>query len=191
MKNYVLPIFALLIIGFGNQRSLHAETKTQSIETEIPESTTERRPEEIDIEILPKSTNDDQRGLNDIRFGNWTDKEWFDNDYFRALRKYIDAYNKGETENKDLDPYKSILKGKFVVMRSEPHIAGGMSVDISFLDTPNKIFHTWVYSEVDINTEKVFGYEVREFRLIDDVESPLTKEIILTIIKEHPENKLW
>lgn len=190
MKNYFFPIFTLLIIGCGNQSSRQMENVIQPIETVTADSTTERVPKEIDIETSPDSMNDDLRGLNDIRFGNWTDKDWCDNDYYRTLRKYIDAYNNGDVENKDLDPYKSILKGKFVIMRAEPHIAGGMSVDIAFLDTPNKIFHVWIYSEVNISTENIYGYTVCEFRLID-VESPLTKENILTLIKEHPENKLW
>ncbi len=188
MKNYIL-ILVLLIAGCGNRHSQQV-ANTQSIEIRTTASTAEQIAEETNIETLPDSTSNVSKGLNDIRFGNWTEKDWFDNDYFRALRKYIDACYKREAENKDLEPYKSILKGKFVIMQAEPHIAGGMSVDIAFLDMSNKIFHVWIYSEVNINDEKICGYAVREFRLID-VESPLKKEDIFTIIREHPENKLW
>lgn len=191
MKNYLLPLFALLIVGCGNQRQQQVTT-TQAIETGITDSTADRATKETDIEVLQDSTSNITGGesLNDIRFGKWTDKEWFDNDYFRTLRKYIDACYKGEIENETLEPYKSVLKGKFVIMQAEPHIAGGMSIDIAFLDMPNKIFHAWIYSEVNKNSKIVCEYTIQEFRLID-VESPLTKENILTIVKEHPENKLW
>lgn len=37
-----------------------------------------------------------QGGLNEIRFRGWDDKDWFDNDYIRELRSYLDAYCRGE-----------------------------------------------------------------------------------------------
>ena len=48
--------------------------------------------------------------LNDIRFEGWTKKEWADNDYIRAVRKYIDAYNRGEIKNPDLDEHKNTFR---------------------------------------------------------------------------------
>lgn len=192
MKNYIL-ILALLIAGCGNRHSQQVAT-TQSIETRTADSIAEQIVEETDIDTLPDSTINVSKGLNDIRFGNWTEKDWFDNDYFRALRKYIDSYvpnNDEYMESVDLESYRAtLIKSKFVIMQAVPHIAGGMSVDIAFLDISNKIFHTWVYSYVNLNSQNICGYEVREFRLTD-VESRLTKEDILTIIKEHPEHKLW
>ena len=87
MKNYLL-ILALLIVGCGNRHSQQVAT-TQSIETGATDSTAEHVTEEPDIEILPDSMNIvGGKSLNDIRFGNWTDKDWLDNDYFRTLRKY-------------------------------------------------------------------------------------------------------
>lgn len=195
MKNYLLPIFALFIVGCGNQRSQQVKA-AQSIETGATDSTTEHVTEEPDIKALPDSTSNIAGGesLNDIRFGNWTDKDWCDNDYFRALRKYIDSYDPNNDEymkSVDLESYRAtLIKSKFAIGKALPHIGGGMGVDIIFLDMPNLIFHAWIYTYVDINSKNICGYAVREFRLID-VESPFTKEAILTIIKEHPEYKLW
>lgn len=193
MKNYIL-ILALLIVGCGNRYSQQVAT-TQSIETGATDSTAEHVTEETDIEILPDSMNIvGGKSLNDIRFGNWTDKDWLDNDYFRTLRKYIDSYDPNNDEymkSVDLESYRAtLIKSKFAIGKALPHIYGGMGVDIVFLDMPNKIFHAWIYSDVNINSKNIYGYTVREFRLID-VESPLTKENILDIIKEHPEIKLW
>lgn len=59
-----------------------------------------------EITELEATEDGTRETLNDIRFDGWTKKEWAYNDYIRAVRKYIDAYNKGEIENPDLDEYK-------------------------------------------------------------------------------------
>lgn len=88
------------------------------------------------------------RSLNDIRFENWTEEGWYDNDYFRALHAYINDWREGKLEdgpdNEELEPYKSILKSKFVVTDAVPHPLGGMFVCIVFLDAPNVIFNTHI-----------------------------------------------
>jgi hypothetical protein len=131
------------------------------------------------------------RSLNDIRFKNWTDKDWYDNDYFRELRKYLDACYQGEIVDKNLEPYKSALRGQFAILNASPYISGGMFVSIVFLEAPNKIFDVGIYSDVDEDTETIVDYHVRGVIPREDEESGLTKNDILTIIKEHPENKLW
>lgn len=188
MKNYLLSMFALLIVGCGNQRQQQVAT-TQSIETGTTDSTAVHVPEKNDIEEIQDSTSNVTRGLNDIRFGNWTEKDWYDNDYFRTLRQYIDACYRGEIENEDLEPYKSALKGKFVIHEAIPSPGGGMAICFIFLDVPNKMFIALIYSFVE--DETVVDYEVRAVVEEREVESNLTKEDILSIIKEHPENKLW
>lgn len=189
MKNCIL-ILTLLIAGCGNRYSQQVAT-TQSIETGATDSTAEHVTEEPDIEILPDSMNIvGGKSLNDIRFGNWTDKDWLDNDYFRTLRKYIDACYKGEIKDEILEPYKFALKGKFTIYQAEPFIAGGLFIYFIFLDAPNKIFNTWIYSYVDENTETVVDYQVRGVKIIEE-DSKFTKEEIVSIIEEHPENKLW
>lgn len=197
MKGYlsiliVLLMSGLLIVGCGNHHS-RQETTTQSIETEITDSMAEKATAQNNIEVLQDSISNVVNGksLNDIRFGNWTHNDWYDNDYFRALRKYIDACYNGEIKNDDLEPYKSALKGKFVILEATPFIMGGMFISIVFLDAPNKIFETWVYSDVDENTKTVYNYEARSLRLSEEYEYKMTKEEILTLIEEHPENKLW
>lgn len=188
MKNYIL-ILVLLITGCGNRHSQQVST-TQSIEIRITDSTAEQIAEETDIETLPDSTSNVSKGLNDIRFGNWTDKDWLDNDYFRTLCKYIDACYKGEIKDEVLEPYKFALKGKFTIYQAEPFIAGGLFIYFIFLDVLNKIFNTWIYSYVDENTETVVDYQVRGVKIIEE-DSEFTKEEIVSIIEEHPENKLW
>lgn len=191
MKTYLLPIFALLIVGCGSQPSKQkAATQPAEITTE---SIAKPNVQEKDLEILQDSTSGpaEMESLNDIRFGNWTDEDWLDNDYFRALRKYIDAYLQGKIENKDLTSYQSILKSKFVIYNVEPFIAGGLFVSVLFLDNPNIIFDAWIYSDVDETTRKVMNYQVIGLKAREDEHSETTKEEIMAIIKEHPENRLW
>lgn len=191
MKFLLLPIFALLITGCGNQSSKQ-KTATQPAET-TTEYIAKPIVHEKDMEILQDSTSgtNEAESLNDIRFGNWTDEDWLDNDYFRTLRKYIDAYLQGKIENKDLTSYQSILKSKFVIYNVEPFIAGGLFVSVLFLDNPNTIFDVWIYSDVDETTRKVVNYQVKGLKTREDEHSEMTKEEIIAIIKEHPENRLW
>lgn len=131
------------------------------------------------------------KSLNEIRFADWTKDDWYENDYFRFLRQTFNEYLSGEKEIMEkLTPYKSLLKSKFVIFNVEKFVGGGLFVDLIFLDAPQKVFTTNIYSYVDETTEIVTGYEIRGFQ-IDEEESGLTKEEILEIIKEHPENKLW
>lgn len=130
------------------------------------------------------------KGLNDIRFANYTDNDWLDNEYIRCLRKYIDDYNSGKIKDEELDPYKEKLKGKFVIGWAEPYLMGGLFIQFIFIDYPEDMFSAWVYSGVDEETETVLDYEVRS---INKEEEPInyTKEEILELVKEHPELKLW
>jgi hypothetical protein len=129
--------------------------------------------------------------LNEVRFENFTSNEdWLDNDYIRALRTYIDDYKSGKVKDPDLDKVKEKINGQFVVLNVEPFIMGGLFLVVAFLDSPNDVFTSWIYSDVDQETKTVSGYEVRTFRL-EEEKSELTKEEILEAVKEHPELKLW
>lgn len=130
------------------------------------------------------------KGLNDIRFANYTDNDWLDNEYIRCLRKYIDDYNGGKIQNKELDQYKEMLKGKFVIGWAEPYLLGGLFIQIVFVDYPNDMFDAWVYSTVDEETETVLDYEVRSMGF-DEEKTGYTKMQIFELMKEHPEFKLW
>lgn len=143
----------------------------------------------LNIELT--ATKDTARkSLNDIRFEGWKEQDWLDNEYIRALRKYIDAYNKGEIEDSSLNPYRENIKSKFVVYNIEPYLLGGLFISIVFLDMPEIVFDSWVYSNVDEIKEAVTGYEVHGIS-INKEKSAFTKENIIQIIEEHPENKLW
>lgn len=129
------------------------------------------------------------RPLNDIRFAGWTEKEWLDNEYIRTLRRYLDAYNQGKVTNEELNPYRKLVKSKFVVARIEKFLLGGAFISITFVDSPEKVFRAWVYSDVDEETEKVSNYRVKVVKYETDIE--MTKEELQQLMKEHPEYKAW
>ena len=137
-----------------------------------------------------KDSGTNNKGLNDIRFAHFEDKDWLDNDYIRCLRKYLDDYLSGKIEDDGLEPYKEIIQGKFVLGDTEPFLLGGLFIRFIFLDSPNNMFSAWVYSDVDEDREVVTGYSVRAIKLEDD-NSGFTKNRILELVKEHPELKLW
>ena len=137
-----------------------------------------------------KDSGTNNKGLNEIRFAHFEDKDWLDNDYIRCLRKYLDDYLCGKIEDDGLEPYKGIIQGKFVLGDTEPFILGGLFIRFIFVDSPNNMFSAWVYSDVDEDREVVTGYSVRAIKLEDD-NSGFTKNRILELVKEHPELKLW
>ena len=177
MKHCILILVVLAMIGCNNTSVQQKDLNKDALQEQNS--------------ICDSTVNITGRSLNDIRFKNWTDKDWYDNDYFRELRKYLNACYQGEIVDKNLEPYKSALRGQFAILNATPYISGGMFVSIVFLEVPNKIFDVGIYSDVDEDTETVVDYHVRAVIPREDEESGLTKNDILTIIKEHPENKLW
>lgn len=130
------------------------------------------------------------KGLNDIRFADFDENDWLDNEYIRCLRRYLDDYNNGKNKDENLDQYKEKLKGKFIIAWVEPCFFGGLFLQITFIDYPDDVFSSWIYSGVDEEQEKVLDYEVRSFSLNEE-KSGFTKDELLEIMKEHPELKLW
>lgn len=130
------------------------------------------------------------KGLNQIRFENWTEDDWQDNDYYREIRKYITSFQRGGVRDGVLSANKDVLDSKFIVLQAEPFLAGGLWINISFLDAPEMMFQVWVYGFVDEGKEVVWGYEVRNFRLHEEP-TGFTKEDYLKLIANHPEIKLW
>ncbi len=128
--------------------------------------------------------------LNDVRFKDWDEEKWMDNDYIRALRGYIDDVLSGKIKDDDLSPYKNILKSQFIVGGIGPHYFGGVSMSVIFVDMPDRVFDVWVYSYVNKKTEKITSYEVRSVRI---EEEPIknTKEDIMNAVREEPNLKLW
>ena len=132
--------------------------------------------------------------LNQIRFENFKEEDWLDNDYIRTLRRYIDDFRKGHIGEEDVEPTNvesEDVKGQFVIASVEPFLGGGLFIYVIFIDNPKYYYSAWVYSFVDEDTEKITGYSVRRFSCEDDQETELTREQILNDLKEHPELKLW
>ena len=199
MKTIFLCIFSLLAISSchniqkqNNNETAHISVLENIENNMVPESQDtiiEKDLHSEGIQNNPTDISSDNRSINEIRFDGWTDEDWLDNDYIRALRKHIDAYCRREIKSPDLDQYKSIMQSKFVVLNIEPFISGGTFITIVFLDNPHCVFNSWVYSEVN-NNNQVVDYIAKGLRLVD-TEYPMTKEGILEIIKEHPEHRLW
>ena len=163
----------------------HSKVVTQESDDKMVES--EIQTELDDTVSVEKNLG---KSLNDIRFAGWTDKDWLDNAYIRELRKHVDAYLDGQMPNRYPEDYKEYVKGKFAIINIEPYLMGGVFIQFCFIENPNKIFSAWVYSDVDEEKEKVLGYDCKSIQL-EEYTMDLTKEEILKIIEEHPENKLW
>ena len=54
----------------------------------------------------PESDSLERKSLNQIRFENWTEEDWVDNDYYRCIRETFDSYLAGEIEFSSLDEYR-------------------------------------------------------------------------------------
>lgn len=179
MRKLVFVLLALLCLGWAGRCTLDRNPALESSQ----EDTLAKL--QHDSETIGRD-----KSLNDIRFADFKDEDWLDNDYIRSLRAYIDDYKKGKVEDSTLDKYKDKIQGQFVIWNAEPFIMGGLFIQFVFVDSPNDIFAVGVYSYVDEETEKVSGYSVRSIKL-ENENSGLTKEEILELVKEHPELKLW
>lgn len=144
----------------------------------------------IDTTIQAEDTVGTRKTLNDIRFGGWERNDWLDNEYIRTLRRYLDDYNSGRVSNANLDLYKEQIKGKFVVYDINSYLLGGALIRITFLDMPDRVFSSWIYSNVDEKKETVESYEFRSIS-IEEEKTDMTKEDILQAIKEMDGLKLW
>lgn len=131
------------------------------------------------------------KSLNDIRFEGWDRHDWMDNNYIRTLRAYLDEYNSGKVDDPGLEPYKDMIKGKFVIYDINPYLLGGAFIRITFLDAPDRVFDCWVYSNVDEENEVVESYELRSIMIEEDENTEMSKEEILHIVKMDPDIKLW
>lgn len=144
----------------------------------------------IDTAMQVADTIGTRKTLNEIRFDGWERSEWLDNEYIRTLRKYLDDYNNGIVSNPVLDPYREQTEGQFVVYDINPYLLGGALIRITFLDMPDRVFSSWIYSNVDEKKEIVESYEFRSIS-IEEETTDMTKEDILQAIKEMEGLKLW
>ena len=123
-------------------------------------------------------SNDFTPSLNDIRFSGWTEEDWCDNDYIKALRVYLDEFQAGRIEDEELAPYKDKINCQFVVGYIGQFLGGGAFIDIIFLDLPNRVFSSWVYSYVDEETNVITGYEVRSVTINEELIENTREEIL-------------
>lgn len=130
------------------------------------------------------------RSLNDIRFEGWTENDWIDNPYIVSLRQYLDDFASGKIENANMEQYKESLTGKFIIGSTSPALLGGLWIEFIPFELPNRIFVSWVYSDVDTDAEKVIDYNVRMVDVHDET-IDMTKDDILKALKDYPELKLW
>lgn len=144
----------------------------------------------IDTATQVTDTIGTRKTLNEIRFDGWERSDWLDNEYIRTLRKYLDDYNNGIVSNPTLDPYKEQIKGQFVVYDINPYLLGGALIRITFLDMPDRVFSSWIYSNVDEKKEIIESNEFRSIS-IEEETTDMTKEDILQAIKEMEGLKLW
>jgi hypothetical protein len=199
-KKILFPVVTIslsLLLACNGKKVENSVVAVESASGETHEAFLENQPSEMEdsvfIETLLDSimqANEGKKSLNEIRFGNWTKKDWYDNDYFRFLRQTFNNYLAGKLEMKALDPYKSLLHSKFAIYNCVEFLGGGLLVYFIFIHSPDKLFIANIYSHVDEVSETVMRYEVRSFGLYDD-DSGFTKNKILEFIKKHPEEKLW
>lgn len=176
---FIILLSTAILICCGNRRSTALNVPNDILSNDI--ETFEGETESADTTSL---------ALNDIRFKDWDNERWLDNEYIRTLRQYLNEVADGKRVNENLEFYKSIISGKFVIGNIEPYLLGGAFIQIIFIDEPATLFSAWVYSNVDARTERVTDYEVRSIRPTAEG-LPYTKEEILEMIKTHPELKLW
>lgn len=132
-----------------------------------------------------------ESSLNEIRFADWGDEEWSDNEYIKAVRKHIDKLNNGEITDEMIEPLKHYLQGKFVITYMEPSYYGGAMVQFFFIDNPDIIFSSWVYSSVDVSNKAITDYEVRGSITIADEYTALTKEEVMENLEKNPQIRVW
>lgn len=185
----ILIVIALFIAGDcfvgcnGKQENQPAST---NIEASIDTNS-------LDTNDSDEYSEDDEsslESLNDIRFADFDDDDWFDNEYIWALRHFLDDIDPDKIQDEGMKPYRNVIKGKFVIAEVEPALMGGLFIMFTFIDKPEDIFSTWVYSEVNEETGEISNYSVNGIKH-EDFKSRMTKEQILKIVEERPELKLF
>lgn len=175
-----------ILISCSNKQETQVQKQTESNTEIFSENQTKNDSIEYQDDTVSES-------LNDIRFKNWTEADWHDNDYFRFLRKCFDDYSKGiiNEDTEGLQGYKSLLQQQFFIYKVEPFISGGLFITLGFINEPKILYNIVVYSGVDEDTKTIIGYSL-PFSLRKSKEtSPFTTEEILEIIRNNPDPKLW
>lgn len=195
MRKFLFGIIAIAIIGtVGVMASKHSEKVYPKQKDSIVQDSLIVDTLMVDTAYEDEESQETCRSLNDIRFENFKGKDWVDNDYVRALRRFVNDYRRGKvvadtTRFEWID--KKELRGKFVILWVEPFLGGGLFLQIAFVDHPMDVYSAWVYSYVDEDREVITGYECRLFKKEEEKSGYKTKKQLLDKMKTIPEIKLW
>jgi hypothetical protein len=195
MRKFLFGIIAIVIAGtVGVMASKHSEKGSSKQMKSIDQDSLIVDTLMVDTAYEDEESQETFRSLNDIRFENFKGKDWVDNDYVRALRRFVNDYRRGKvvadtTRFEWID--KKELRGKFVILWVEPFLGGGLFLQIAFVDHPMDVYSAWVYSYVDEGREVITGYECRLFKKEEEKSGYKTKKQLLDKMKTIPEIKLW
>ena len=120
------------------------------------------------------------KSLNEIRFNGWTEDDFYDNDYLRAFRRYMDTWLQGkkidetEADPSALEPYRERLRGKFIVFNARKFLFGGLLYILIPIDEPALFLRVWIYSTV--NDSHIDEYLVEHVEVDGDYEEELIEE---------------
>ena len=121
------------------------------------------------------STNTNgNKTLNEIRFGGWTEDDFFDNDYLRTFRRYMNTWLQGkemddtEADPSALEPYRERLSGKFITYNVREFSFGGLLYILVSVDNPFLSLRVWIYSVV--NDGHITAYQVQYVEVGYDAE---------------------
>lgn len=196
MRILVILMITTVLMCFGCRQNIQNHefstnmTSTQTIYVETIQHEMEQEKCE-EVIYKRKIYESEQLSPNEIRFGNWNEVDWYDNDYFRIIRKYLDAYYQGKIQNENLDAYKELFRSKFAVRFTQVLPYGGLLVSMVFLEMPNIVVNAWVYSYIEDDEIYINLDSVRAVWISKGEESGWTKEKIFKVIQEQPKNKLW
>ncbi len=147
--------------------------------------------------IAPEALKNEEACLNDLRFYGWTDDMWFDNNYLRTIRIFMDAYAAGEinqeciknNEWESLEQYKDVMSSKFVAVEIEFPWLGGIMYYIVPLDNTKLVISAWVYSL--LSKDSIAGYDIRHFEVKAYDEEFIPKEDVAKLKAGELECIVW
>ena len=117
MRNNLISVITIVIVS-GFSLSCSGVNKSKEVDARADSTLVVNADSSQELEDVA----DNGKSLNDIRFANFTEKDWLDNEYIRELRKYIDSFLKGNVKNEALEPYRGDIKGKFVIANLQPYL---------------------------------------------------------------------
>ena len=112
--------------------------------------------------------------INEIRFDGWTEDDFFNNDYLRAFRRYMNTWLQGkemddtEADPSALEPLRERLGGKFITFNVREFSFGGLLYILVSVDNPFLSLRVWIYSVV--NDGHITAYQVQYVEVGYDAE---------------------